>query len=326
MADDTDAGVDEGTPGPAEPSFGPADSAFDPDFDAAYDVPAEKPAPAAKPGEKKPAEGKAGDKKPAEKTPEPAAPRHDPYIVRQAKRFGATQEWIDSQDPDYLEAEVHRAIAASSAPRPEPKKDEPKDDVIEFEHGGRKHSIKAGDYDESVVALFRSLQAQNEAVQKELREHRESAGRRHQDDQREAAAEAFAELGEVFTAEGQDAHGRRVMMVRAAGIVADDTPARVRSKIKAAAAALGLSAAKSPPAAKAAPAKSDSEQARDPRNGQFVRTDDAEAEVENWRTGGLPEPTERQPPPPPRLSHRDQGIKNLAANMRKHGLMPHGGA
>lgn len=319
----------EAIPSPAEPTFGPADPHFNPEFDSDYDPPAPKPAGRPSPPAAAKPEPKAEDKpaeKPAAKNPEPGSgfSRHDPYVVRQAKRFGATQEWIDAQDPDWLEAEVHRAIAEERGPRPEPKKDEPRDDLIEFEFGGKKQSIKADDLDPSVAALFRSLQAQIAEAKSELKGHREAADRRHQADLRQAAEESFAALGESFIAAGAEAHARRVAMLRAAGVTGEDTPAQVRAKLKETAAMLGLAGTAAAPKAEP-PAKAEKPApARDAETGQFVRSADAEAEVEEWRSGGLPRPTDRQPPPPPRLSARETGIKNLAAAMRQNGITPYG--
>lgn len=321
-------------PAESATAFGPSDSTFNDDYDAPYEAPEPKPEPkadetptAAKPEAKKEPESA---KKAEPKADEPAAAKHNADLVDIALDLGASQEWIDSQTPAQLRAAV-RAEVARRREAPAPKKEEPKDDVLEFEVGGKKHALKGEDFDPTAFALLKALHAQNQTNEQRFKQLSEDSDRRHLESQREAARAAFEELGEFYAgADDTDGGRRRMAIAGAARVLKTDSPTTAAKKIKEMAALFGGGG--KPPAAKPAKAAepepepaADATDRGDGRNekGQFVPAADAQTEIDQWRSGNLPAPTDRQSPPS-RLAPREQGVKNLANSMRKLGISPNG--
>lgn len=314
------------------------------DFESTYDFPQtdDKSAapkagakPAADKGDPKPAaEKKEPEKAEPKADPKPEKPRHNEELVELALEFGATEAEIEQVTPARLKAWVRGQIAERRGARPEPKKDEPKDDVIEFELDGKKQSLKADDWDPNVVALLRSMQAQNKA----LAEKFEAQEKAHQQSQAaalwESVEDGFESLDAAIFGKGRYADldqksiefQRRAMLYSAAGIQPTDTPKQVKAKLAAKAVLFGASPAPSP---KVEPEKAepDHEDRGDGRNakGQFVPDAEAQKELKRWDDAALPPPTpSREPGPDRKLTLEEASDRAVAATMRKHGLVPNG--
>jgi hypothetical protein len=329
------------SPGSAAPAPTAADpdrasASNQPEYDSTYDFPAEEPKaadkqPAAKadtaPAEKSQPKAEAKPEPKPEPKSEPAAPKHNPDLVELALEFGATEGEIAEVSPARLKAWV-REQASARRQAPEPKKAEPAEDVIEFEHGGQKHKLKADDLDPAVAALFKSLRDSQQQLQTELKAQRESAAAARRQEQIEAAVDFFEEAGDQFAASAEEGKQRRFALWQIAGIAPDTPAAQVRAKLKAAAALFGLAPGGKPqkaaePAPEAKPVARETPD-RDPGTGRFVPDADAKKEMDRWDDAAVPVPTGRDEGPGRKLSPEEASDKAVAAAMKRHGLVPNG--
>lgn len=303
--------------------------AYDPEFDGIIgedDAPDAKPVEADTPKADKADKADKSEAKPEAKPVAEAKPveaakpaKHDPYIERMAKRFGASQEWIDAQVPEFLEAEVHRAIARGSNP-PATEKVEPKPAEIEYEFKGEKRKITEEDFPE----LFPAFQAQHQQIA-ELRKYIEDERKARDESQRESAWEAvddqFAEQADLFgkgrTSEldkSTNEYKRRSLVVREADIRPGMTPKQIRARLAKAAEIFGAVPAVAKPAAESAKAPAKELPERDAETGQFVAAPahpvKALEEEQRWAANGQSRPTNRTAPELP--PGEERGKKNLS--------------